>query len=260
MLWKPASTTTLCGIAITKVLESIFNKNGLPPSVCTLVSGGSDIGQAISNDKRLPLVSFTGSTNVGREVGINVQRRFGKHILELGGNNAIIVNQDADIDMVIRASLFACAGTAGQRCTTTRRIIVHESVFDTVVDRLAKAFTQIRIGDPLDQNTLYGPLHTKEAVKEYENAIERALNLGGKVVCGGKVIDRPGHYVEPTIITGLPHDAEVVHQETFAPIVYMLKFNDINDAFAWNNEVEQGLSSSIFTSNIETIFKVYFSN
>lgn len=256
MLWKPATTTSLCGIAVAKVLERIFEQNNLPASICTLVAGGPDIGAAIANDKRLPLVSFTGSTQVGREVGVAVQKRFGKHILELGGNNAIIVADDADIDMVIRASLFACAGTAGQRCTTTRRLIVHQRLHDTVATRLAKAFSQIRIGDPLDRNTLYGPLHTEQAVANYQAAVKKAIESGGKVACGGKVIDRAGHYVEPTIITGLAHDCPVVHEETFAPIVYLIKFDDLTEAIAWNNEVEQGLSSSMFTSNIENIFKV----
>lgn len=258
MVWKPAPSTSLCGIAVTKIVESILEKNGLPGSICALVSGGADIGKAMSEDKRLPLVSFTGSTEVGRQVGVAVQQRFGKHILELGGNNAIIVNQDADIDMVIRASLFACVGTAGQRCTTTRRLFVHDTIREEVVARLAKAYSQIRMGDPLDQTTLYGPLHTETAVAKYEQTIEQARQLGGKVVCGGKRVNRPGNFVEPTIITNLPHDAPVVHQETFAPIVYVIGFTQLNDAIAWNNEVDQGLSSSIFTNNLEAIFKVSY--
>lgn len=166
-VWKPATTTSLCGIVITKILESIFRQNNLPGSICALVSGGAEIGKAMSQDQRLPLVSFTGSTNVGHEVGIAVQRRFGKHILELGGNNAIVVCADADIDMVIRASLFACAGTAGQRCTTTRRLLLHSSVFHSVVTRLANSFGQIRIGNPLEPDTLYGPLHTEQVPCQY---------------------------------------------------------------------------------------------
>lgn len=256
VLWKPAPTTTLCGVVITKILESILRANGLPGSVCSLVSGGAEIGKAIGEDRRLPLVSFTGSTPVGRELALAVQRRFGKSILELGGNNAIIVCEDADLDMVIRASLFACAGTAGQRCTTTRRLIVHESLYETVVQRLAKSFAQIRVGNPLESETLYGPVHTEQAVRNYESTIAKAVALGGKVVTGGKRIQRAGYYVEPTIITGLAHDAPVVQEETFAPIVYVLKFKEVNEAIAWNNEVDQGLSSSIFTKNLETIFKV----
>lgn len=256
MVWKPAPTTSLCGIAITKLLESIFVQNGLPSSVCTLVTGGASIGQAMADDRRLPLLSFTGSTEVGRKVGESVQRRFGKHILELGGNNAIVVCADADLDMAIRASVFACAGTAGQRCTTTRRLIVHRSVHDEIVQRLASAYGQLRIGDPLNSNTLYGPLHTDSAIASYLATIERAQQSGGRVVCGGHKLDRPGYFVEPTIITGLAHDSPVVHQETFAPIVYVIPFDQVDEAIAWNNEVEQGLSSSIFTQSLENVFKV----
>lgn len=255
-VWKPAPTTSLCAIAVTKILEQVFEANGLPGSLCSLVSGDADIGKMIADDKRLPLVSFTGSCEIGREVGVAVQRRFGKHILELGGNNAIIISQDADIDMAIRATLFACVGTAGQRCTTTRRLFVHEKIFDTVVKRLVDAYSIIRIGDPLDKNTLYGPLHTEQSVKNYEQTVKTAMELGGKIVRGGKRIDRPGFYVEPTIITGLPHDSPIVHKETFAPIVYIIPFKNLDDAISWNNEVEQGLSSSIFTGNLNTIFNV----
>ncbi|OTF78069.1 alpha-aminoadipic semialdehyde dehydrogenase-like protein [Euroglyphus maynei] len=254
-VWKPASTTTLCAIAVTKILEKVFKNNGLQTSLCSLVCGGSYIGKAMANDKHLPLVSFTGSTQVGLEVGVTIQQRFGKHILELGGNNAIIVDEDADIDMVIRASLFACVGTAGQRCTTTRRIFVHENIYDKIVERLADAYGRVRIGDPLDSDTLYGPLHTEQAVQEYEQTIKSAMESGGRCTYGGKRINRPGFYVEPTIITGLPHDSPMVHQETFAPIVYIIPFKQLNDAIAWNNEVEQGLSSSIFTKNLGSIFK-----
>ena len=255
-VWKPAPTTSLCAIAVTKILESIFRQNNLPSSIFALISGGSEIGKAIAEDKRLPLVSFTGSTKVGREVGVTVQRRFGKHILELGGNNAILVCPDADIDMVIRATMFACAGTAGQRCTTTRRLFLHESIFDNVVARLAKSFDQLRVGNPLDPNTLYGPLHTKEAVLKYEETIAKAVQLGGKVVYGGNRINRPGNYVEPTIIIDLEHDAQIVHEETFAPILYVIKFTKLKDAITWNNEVDQGLSSSLFTQNMANIFEV----
>ncbi|KAH9522344.1 aldehyde dehydrogenase 7 family member A1 [Dermatophagoides farinae] len=254
-LWKPAPTTSLCAVAVTKILEKVFKNNNLPASLCTLVSGDADIGKAIANDKRLPLVSFTGSCQIGREVGVAVQQRFGKHILELGGNNAIIVDHDADIDMVIRASLFACVGTAGQRCTTTRRLFVHENIHDKIVERLSDAYGRVRVGDPLDTDTLYGPLHSEQAVNNYEKTIKAAIESGGKIICGGKRMNRPGLYVEPTIITGLSHDSTMVHTETFAPIVYIIPFKQLNDAIAWNNEVEQGLSSSIFTSNLNSIFK-----
>ncbi|WAQ99828.1 AL7A1-like protein [Mya arenaria] len=229
MLWKGAPSTPLTSVAITKTL--------------------------MAKDERLPLVSFTGSTQVGHKVSMMVQERFGKFLLELGGNNAIIVNEDADLDMVVRASVFACAGTAGQRCTTTRRLILHKSVYDEVVSRLVKAYGQLRIGDPCEADTLYGPLHSTAAVEAYKNAIEEAIKQGGKVECGGKVIDRPGNFVEPTIISGLSHDAKIVQTETFVPIVYILKFEVLDEAIRWNNEVKQGLSSSIFTKDLGNIFQ-----
>jgi len=177
--------------------------------------------------------------------------------LELGGNNAVIVADGADIDMVTRAAVFAGAGTAGQRCTTTRRLILHEKVHDAVVARIVKAYSQIvsRIGDPLESNTLIGPLHTKVGVENYMNTIEEAKKLGGKIEFGGKIIQREGNFVEPTIISGLPANSPVVMKETFAPIVYALKASSIDDAIAINNSVEQGLSSSVFTENIGNIFK-----
>ncbi|KAL4228024.1 Alpha-aminoadipic semialdehyde dehydrogenase [Mactra antiquata] len=255
MLWKGAPTTPLTSIATTKIIQSVLEKNNLPGGICSLVCGGADIGTLMAKDERIPLVSFTGSTKVGHLVSMMVQERFGKFLLELGGNNAIIVNDDADIDMVVRASVFACAGTAGQRCTTTRRLILHESVHDEVVARLVKAYAQLRIGDPCEPDTLYGPLHTKEAVEMYKTAVAEAVKQGGKIECGGEVIDRPGNFVQPTIVSGLQHDAKIVHTETFAPIVYALKFKNLDDAIAMNNEVKQGLSSSLFTKDLGNIFK-----
>lgn len=256
MVWKPAPTTSLCGIAISRLVASVFAANNLPTSICSLVTGGADVGEAIANDTRLPLVSFTGSTQVGREVGVAVQKRFGRHILELGGNNAIIVAPDADLDMVVRAAVFACAGTAGQRCTTTRRLFLHESVFDNVVERLAKAFGQLRVGDPLEPSTLYGPLHSEKSVAMYLETIEKIKQSGGTIVCGGRKIERAGNYVEPTIVSGLAHNSAMVNTETFAPIVYAIKFKEMDEAIQWNNEVEQGLSSSLFTKDLGNIFKV----
>ena len=184
-----------------------------------------------------------------------VQERFGKFLLELGGNNALIVNDDADIDMLVRAAVFACAGTAGQRCTTTRRLILHEKVHDEIVERLKKAYAQIKIGDPIEPGTLYGPMHNQQGVDSYLTAIEEAKAQGGKIECGGKQIDREGYFVEPTIVTGLPHDAPVVLKETFAPIVYAIKCSSVDEAIKYNNEVKQGLTSSLFTQDIGNIFK-----
>jgi len=255
-VWKGAPTTPLCSIALTKVIDSVFKKNDLPGGISALITGGAEIGQALAKDERVPLVSFTGSTPVGHKVSLTVQERFGKFLLELGGNNAIIVSEDADIDMVCTAALFSCVGTAGQRCTSTRRLILHESVHDKVVSKLVQSYAKVRIGDPLDTNTLYGPLHTKQAIENYKNAIEEAKKAGGKIEYGGKVLeDREGNYVLPTIITGLPHDAKVIHKETFAPIVYAIKFKTLDEAIRYNNEVKQGLSSSLFTTDIGSMFK-----
>uniref|UniRef100_A0A8D2N403 Alpha-aminoadipic semialdehyde dehydrogenase n=1 Tax=Zonotrichia albicollis TaxID=44394 RepID=A0A8D2N403_ZONAL len=254
-LWKGAPTTSLVSVAVTKIIAKVLEDNKLPGAICSLVCGGADIGTAMARDERMDLLSFTGSTKVGKQVALMVQERFGRSLLELGGNNAIIVFEDADLNLVIPSALFAAVGTAGQRCTTARRLFLHESIHDEVVAKLAKAYAQVRIGDPWDSDTLYGPLHTKEAVKMFLDAVEQAKQQGGSVVCGGKVINRPGNYVEPTIVTGLPHDAPIVHTETFAPILYVLKFKEEEEVFAWNNEVKQGLSSSIFTKDLGRIFR-----
>uniref|UniRef100_A0A8C5U0U0 aldehyde dehydrogenase (NAD(+)) n=1 Tax=Malurus cyaneus samueli TaxID=2593467 RepID=A0A8C5U0U0_9PASS len=252
---KGAPTTSLVSVAVTKIIAKVLEDNKLPGAICSLVCGGADIGTAMAKDERMDLLSFTGSTKVGKQVALMVQERFGRSLLELGGNNAIIVFEDADLNLVIPSALFAAVGTAGQRCTTARRLFLHESIHDEVVTKLAKAYAQVRIGDPWDSDTLYGPLHTKEAVKMFLDAVEQAKQQGGSVVCGGKVINRPGNYVEPTIVTGLPHNAPIVHTETFAPILYVLKFKEEEEVFAWNNEVKQGLSSSIFTKDLGRIFR-----
>ncbi|XP_041976974.1 putative aldehyde dehydrogenase family 7 member A1 homolog [Aricia agestis] len=256
-VWKPAETTPLIAVAVTKIVESVLVKNNIPGAVAALCVGGKDIGQTIAKDKRMKLVSFTGSTKVGQEVGVEVQRRFGRHLLELGGNNAIIVNADANLDLLLNAALFACAGTAGQRCTTTRRLFIHKKVFGEVVSRLKKAYAGVvsKIGDPLLPETLIGPLHTPAAVQAYKNTVAEAVKQGGKIEFGGKVMEREGYFVEPTIITGLPHDSPLVHSECFAPIVYCVEIPDLNTAVQYNNEVEQGLSSSLFTENLGDIFK-----
>uniref|UniRef100_A0A803Y8X1 aldehyde dehydrogenase (NAD(+)) n=1 Tax=Meleagris gallopavo TaxID=9103 RepID=A0A803Y8X1_MELGA len=250
-----APTTSLTSVAVTKIIAEVLEDNKIPGAVCSLVCGGADIGTAMARDGRMDLLSFTGSTEVGKQVALMVQERFGRSLLELGGNNAIIVFEDADLNLVIPSTLFAAVGTAGQRCTTARRLFLHESVHDEVVEKLAKAYAQVRIGDPWDSDTLYGPLHTREAVKMFLDAVEQAKQQGGSVVYGGKVINRPGNYVEPTIVIGLAHNAPIVHTETFAPILYVLKFKEEEEVFAWNNEVKQGLSSSIFTRDLGRIFR-----
>jgi aldehyde dehydrogenase family 7 protein A1 len=256
-LWKGAPSTPLISVAVTKIVQSVLEKNKIPPAVCSTICGGADIGSLMANDVRIPLLSFTGSTAVGAKVASAVSARFGRHILELGGNNAIIVNQDADIDMVIQAAVFACVGTAGQRCTTTRRMLVHTAIYDEVLSRLKKSFRKImdRIGDPLDSDTLYGPMHSKEGVQAYAQTIKDIQAIGGKIALGGKVFDRQGFYVQPTIVTDVPHNSDVVHRETFAPIVYFLRVTDLDEAIRVNNEVPQGLSSSLFTKDITNVFK-----
>ncbi|KJH41278.1 aldehyde dehydrogenase family protein [Dictyocaulus viviparus] len=265
VIWKPAPSTPLTAIAITKLIEDVLRTNDLPGGLCSLICGQADVGQALVKDKRVNLVSFTGSTEVGRIVGQQVQQRFGKLLLELGGNNAIVVNDDADLNMVIPATVFAAVGTAGQRCYLM-----------AVVDRLKKAYAQFepRIGDPLESNTIIGPLHNDVAVMKYKAAVAEAIANGGKVEYGGKVLERDGNFVLPTIVTGLPHNAPVIMRETFAPILYVIKVKDLDEAIKFNNEigvkntlflvlvflystfnVSQGLSSSLFTNNIQNVFK-----
>lgn len=253
-LWKGAPSTPLVSVAITKIMTEVLARNLVPGAVCSLVCGGADIGQAMAEDERVDLLSFTGSTAVGRKVGTTVQSRFGRKILELGGNNAIIVMDDADLDLAIPSVLFASVGTAGQRCTTTRRLTIHETIHDEVVDRLTKAYAQVRIGDPLNEDTLYGPVHSEMAINIYKQALEDVKKQGGTIACGGKVLEGPGYYVEPTIVTDLAHDAEIVHRESFVPILYVLKCKSFEEAVGYNNEVKQGLSSSIFTKDIAKVF------
>lgn len=257
MIWKGAPTTPLTSIATTKLIASVLRDNDLPASVSTLVTGGADLGQAISTDKRLPLVSFTGSTQIGREVSLRVQERFGRSILELGGNNAIVVCEDADMNLVVPSVLFACVGTAGQRCTTTRRLFLHESIHDEVIGKLKEAYKQVRIGNPLIEGNICGPLHTEQAVKAYADAVEESKREGGHIVVGGQRVTGAdgGKYVEPTIVTGLKASAKVVQKETFVPIVYAIKFRHLDEAIGYNNSVDQGLSSSLFTRDLGRIFR-----
>ncbi|CAH7020775.1 alpha-aminoadipic semialdehyde dehydrogenase isoform X2 [Phodopus roborovskii] len=254
-IWKGAPTTSLVTIAVTKIIAKVLEENDLPGAICSMTCGGADIGTAMAKDTRVNLLSFTGSTQVGKQVALMVQERFGRSLLELGGNNAIIAFEDADLSLVLPSALFAAVGTAGQRCTSVRRLFLHASIHEEVVRRLKGAYSQIRVGNPWDRNILYGPLHTKQAVSMFVRAVEEIKKQGGTVVYGGKVMDHPGNYVEPTIVTGLAHNAPIVHEETFAPILYIFKFKKEEDVFAWNNEVKQGLSSSIFTKDLGRIFR-----
>ena len=252
VIWKGAPTTNLCSVAVTKIMQQSLEDCKLPVELCTLVTGDTDVGRALVQDRRVDLVSFTGSTHVGRQVGMEVQSRFGRSILELGGNNACIIMNDADIDIAVRSTLFAAVGTAGQRCTTTRRLFIHSDVYQNVLDRLVKVYKQVKIGDPMHEGILCGPLHTQEAVTRFEYSVKTAVEQGGTIVQGGHVMDGLGNFVQPTIIEISPN-AQIVQMETFAPILYVHKVHNLDEAIKWNNSVAQGLSSSLFTQSLNSV-------
>ncbi len=255
VVWKPSSDTPLAAIAVQAVCNRVMADHGLKGIFNLLIGRGNVVGERMINDKRLPLISFTGSTLMGRRVSECVARHFGRTILELGGNNAIIVAEDADLDMTMRAILFGAVGTAGQRCTTTRRIIMHKSIASKLEERIVKAYKQVRIGNPLEDGILMGPLVTKAAVKDMMAALEKAKEQGGKIICGGHRLPQLGEqFVEPTIVK-MPAQTEIVHQETFAPILYFLEYEDIEEAIRLHNEVPQGLSSAVFTTSLRTAEK-----
>ena len=254
-VWKPSEKTPITAIACQQITKQVFDANGVPEGVSGLVIGGAEIGKLMSNDKRVPLVSATGSTRMGKSVGAAVGERLGRSLLELGGNNAIIITPTADLKMVVPGAVFGAVGTAGQRCTSTRRLIIHESVYDKVRDALTNAYKQLRIGNPLDQNNHVGPLIDKDAVQNYLNAIEAAKKEGGKVIVEGGVLSGAGYesgcYVKPCIIEAENHFAIVQH-ETFAPILYLVKYSgNIHNAIALQNGVPQGLSSAIMTNDLK---------
>ncbi len=251
VLWKPSSETPLTAIAVTKICQQVMAGTGFEAVFGLVVGRGAVVGDRMLVDERLPLISATGSTKVGRRVAAAVADRFGRSILELGGNNAVIVMDDANLELAVRAIVFAAVGTAGQRCTSLRRLIVHEAVADKLVDRLVDAYKQVPIGDPLDAGTLMGPLVTQQALKDMMSALEKAQEQGGTVVTGGAVIDRPGNFVEPAIVR-ISADAEIVQEETFAPILYVIEARDLDEAIAIQNGVRQGLSSAIFTDSLRS--------
>jgi L-aminoadipate-semialdehyde dehydrogenase len=252
-VWKPSEKTPLCAIACQNIIAKVFAVNNVPEGVCNLVVGNREVGEWMANDKRIPLVSATGSTRMGKAVGAAVAARLGRALLELGGNNAIIISRDADIDIAIRGAVFGAVGTAGQRCTTTRRLITHQDVYSVVKDRLVSAYKKLTIGDPLTEKNLVGPLIDKDAVKMYLDAIERCKSEGGKFIVEGGVLNGDGYesgcYVKPCVAEVEPH-YKVIQQETFAPILYLLQYKTIDDAIAIQNNVPQGLSSSIMTLNL----------
>jgi len=254
VIWKGAQTTSLVACALGKAMVDVLAKNGFKSVLTVCCGDGVNIGNAIVKDPRVPLVSFTGSTAVGRQVSSEVHARFGRTILELGGNNAAIVMPDADIELVFTGSIFSAVGTCGQRCTSLRRIILHESLYDAFVERMVSAYPKLKIGNPLEDGTLVGPLHSKQSVKNYLDGLEEIKKQGGKILYGGKKLPGPGNYVEPTIVA-IDHDAPIVKHEIFAPIVYVFKFKTLEQAIKMNNSVPQGLSSSLFTKNLQNLFK-----
>ncbi len=249
MIWKPSELVPLCGVAVQHLANRVMADHGLT-GIFALAVGAGDIGQLMAEDQRLPLVSFTGSIPTGRRVAQTVAARLGRSLLELGGNNAIVVSDKADLDLAVRAIVFGAVGTAGQRCTSTRRIIAHEAIVDTLTDRLISAYHQVPIGDPLQPGTLMGPLATSRAVAAMERAIERAVADGGTVLTGGAARPDIGpHFVEPTIIR-MPRQTAIVQEETFAPILYVMSYAQLEEAVALHNGVTQGLSSAIFTDSV----------
>jgi aldehyde dehydrogenase (NAD+) len=252
-VWKPSEKTPLCGNAIQNIIAKVFKENNVPEGVNNLIQGGREVGEWMSKDTRIPLVSATGSTRMGKLLNTAVAARLGKTILELGGNNAIIISEHADLDMSLIGAVFGAVGTAGQRCTSTRRLIIHEKVYDSFVAKLTKAYGQIKIGDPLDSKNHMGPLIDKEAVKMYLSSIEACKKEGGKFLVEGGVLEGKGYesgcYVKPCIAEALPHYAIVQH-ETFAPILYVMKYSKLEEAIAIQNGVPQGLSSAIMTLNM----------
>lgn len=252
-IWKPSEKTPLCGVACQHIIAEVFKKNNIPEGVCNLIVGGRDVGEWMSNDPRIPLVSATGSTRMGKAVGAALGARLGRGLLELGGNNAIIISKDADIDIAIRGALFGAVGTAGQRCTSTRRLVIHEDVYDNIKEKLVSAYKQLSIGNPLEEKNHVGPLIDKDAVKMYQDAIDQCKKEGGNFVVEGGVLQGDGYesgcYVKPCIAETKP-GFKIVQHETFAPILYLLKYKTTDEAITIQNGVPQGLSSAIMTNNL----------
>ncbi|MGQ8337331.1 L-piperidine-6-carboxylate dehydrogenase [Sunxiuqinia sp. A32] len=254
VVWKPSSKVLLCAIAVHQIISKVLQENEVPEGVVNLVATSSKyLGDELFSDKDIPLISFTGSTKVGKKAGGLIGSRLGKAILELGGNNAIIVTPDANMDMAIRAIVFGAVGTCGQRCTSTRRIIIHESVYDSLKDQLIAVYQSIRIGHPLDSKTLVGPMIDKSAVENYLNALDQVRTQGGTILCGGTVKEGPGYesgcYVVPAIAEVQNH-YPIVQEETFAPLLYLIKYISLEEAIALHNDVPQGLSSAMFSNNL----------
>ncbi|HEX7349291.1 MAG TPA: aldehyde dehydrogenase family protein [Rhodanobacteraceae bacterium] len=253
-IWKPSPKVPLSAIAAVRICNAALKSGGFPEIFFLFNDAGTELAKKFVDDKRIALISFTGSTKVGRAIGERVAARMGRSLLELGGNNAIILDRSADLSLAIPAIVFGAVGTAGQRCTTTRRLFVHESIIDDVLGKLRHAYQQVekKIGDPTKSDTLMGPLNSKQAVEQFAHAVKTAKSSGARIVSGGSVLERQGNFVEPTIISGVQSSDELVQTETFAPILYVMPFKTLDDAIRMQNAVPQGLSSSIFTQNLKS--------
>ncbi len=252
-VWKPSEKAPICGIACQNIFASVLKDNDLPEGICGLINGDYQVGEWMSNDKRMPLISATGSTRMGKLVGEAVAKRLGNSLLELGGNNAIIITENADLDATLVGAVFGAVGTAGQRCTSTRRLIIHSSMYEEVKEKMVKAYGQLKIGNPLDTNNHVGPLIDTQAVEMYQSAIEKAKTEGGNFIVEGGVLSGDGYesgcYVKPCIAE-VKNEYEIVCNETFAPILYLIKYDDLEEAIEMQNAVPQGLSSAIMTTNM----------
>jgi aldehyde dehydrogenase (NAD+) len=249
VVWKPSPKAPLCAIAVQKICNQVMQQQGYAGVFSLFITDHVDLAEQMVQDRRLPLISFTGSVAVGRHVASVVAQRLGRTLLELSGNNAVIVDETADLDLAVRAVVFGAVGTAGQRCTTTRRLFVHESRYEELTSRLIKAYGQVRIGNPLDSNILMGPLIDQAAVQAYVFALEEIKKEGGEILYGGHVLNRTGHFVEPTIVRAKNH-WPVVQRETFAPILYIMTFSTLDEAIAMQNDAPQGLSSAMFSNHV----------
>ena len=249
-VWKPSPKAALCGVAVQKIINAALASEDLPPAFFLFNDGSNELAQTFVDDERVDLISFTGSSAVGKKVGECVAARMGKVLLELGGNNAIIVDDEANLDLAVPSIVFGSVGTAGQRCTTTRRVLVHESRFDELKTALVNAYGQVRIGDPLDGDTLMGPLIDESAVDRVEAACQAVRDAGGEILCGGERVDGPGNFITPAIAVA-KNEWDIVQTETFGPILYLIPFSDLDEAIAMQNGVVQGLSSAIFTDNLQ---------
>jgi aldehyde dehydrogenase (NAD+) len=249
-VWKPSPKTALCAIAVQRLCNRVLERHGYPGIFQLFVDAGQELATRFVEDRRVDLVSFTGSTQVGRLVAERVARRLGKSLLELGGNNAIIVDESANLDLAVPSIVFGAVGTAGQRCTSTRRVFVHRCRLDELERRLVRAYAQVRIGDPLEPGTLMGPLIDAAAVQRFESAVAQAVACGGRLLTGGKALDRPGHFVYPAVVVA-SHDWEIVRTETFGPVLYLIPVDSLDEAIRLQNDVSHGLSSAIFTDRLQ---------